>query len=102
MHRLLLNALWEIWNSKSLGVAENNVLGQNVRKCVDNRGKTGKTYFLYDFPFSTNVKQCIVYSVIPRMTHQTFKSIEVAKHYIFGQNIRKIEVKSRKIGIPFT
>ena len=43
-----------------------------------------------------------IYSAIPRMTYQTFKSIEVAKHYIFGQNIRKIEVKSRKIGIPFT
>ena len=58
----------------------------------------GKSYFLYDFPFSTNVTECSMYSTVPCLTYQTFYLKEVAKHYIVGQNMRKIEVKTQKIG----
>ena len=38
--------------------------------------KMGNSYFPHDCPFSTNVKKFSVYSTVPCMTYQTFKSIE--------------------------
>ena len=81
----------------SFGVAESHILGQNVRKLAKNRGKLENLIFYMIFLCQTNVKECIMYSSIPCLTYQTFKSKEVAKPYILGQNMRKIEVKSRKI-----
>ena len=81
-----------IWGSRKPRFgAKRTEIGEKSRKI-------GKSYFLYDFPFSTNVTECSMYSTVPCLTYQTFELKEVGKHHISGQNMRKIEVKSRKIG----
>ena len=55
-----------IWGDKKQRFgAKRTENGENLRKI-------GKSYFLYDFPLSTNVKECSKYSTVSCMTYQTF------------------------------
>ena len=46
-------------NYKSLGIAENNVLGQKVRKYAKNRGKLENLIFCMVFPFQRMLNNAV-------------------------------------------
>ena len=98
MHHALFNVLYDISNLLVIRDCRRACFGAKRTEIGEKSRKIGKSYFLYDFPFSTNVTECSMYSTVPCLTYQTCKSKEVAKHYILGQNMRKIEVKTQKIG----
>ena len=98
MHHVLFNVLYGISKLLVIRDCRKPRFGAKRTEIDEKSRKMGKSYFLIDFPFSTNVTECSMYSTVPCLTYQTFYSKEVAKHYILGQNMRKIEVKTRKFG----
>ena len=98
MNHVLFNVLYDISNLLVIRDCRKALFWAKRMEIGEKSQKIGKSNFLYDFPFSTNVTECSMYSTVPCLTFQTLKSKEVAKHYILGQNMRKIEVKTRKIG----
>ena len=57
MHHVLFNVLYD--RSKLLVIAENNVLGQKVRKYAKNRGKLGNLIFCMIFPFQRMLNNAV-------------------------------------------
>ena len=98
MHHVLFNVLYDISKLLVIRDCRKPRFGAKCTEIDEKSRKIGKSYFLFDFPFSANVTKCSTYNTMPCLTYQTFKSKEVAKHYILGENMRKIEVKTRKMG----
>ena len=97
MHHVLFNVLYDISTLLVNRDCRKPCFGAKRTEIGEKTRKIGKFYFLHDFPSSTNVKEFSMYISMPCLRYQTFKSKEVAKPYILWQNMRKIEVKSRKI-----
>ena len=91
MHHVLLNVLYDISNLIVIRDCRKACFWAKRTEIGEKSQTIGKSYFLYVFPFSTNVTECSMYSTVPCLTYQTCKSQEVAKLYSLGQNIEKLK-----------
>ena len=76
MHYVLFNVLYDISALLVIRDCRKPCFEAKRTEIGEKSQKIGNSYFPCDFPLSTNVKQFSVYSTVPCMTYQTFKSIE--------------------------
>ena len=72
MHHGLFNVLYDISKLLIIRDCRKPCFWAKRTEINEKSRKMEKSYFLFDFPFSTNVTECSMYSTMPCVTYQTF------------------------------